>query len=106
MRFLIGAMMSLLLSSLTIAETTTALQPVTDLSEFSRDSNVHKIEWNNQRPEQQRALNQFYQSVNQSVNQTANPQASAQREQQAQQVRSMNPQQRQQMFLNYIQQNR
>lgn len=102
MRFLIGAMMSLLLSSFTMAETTTALQPVTDLSEFSRDSNVNKIQWNNQRPEQQRALNQFYQSVNQ----TANPQTSAQREQQAQQVRSMNPQQRQQMFLNYIQQNR
>lgn len=102
MRFLIGAMIGLLFSNFTIAETTKALQPVTDLSEFSRGSNVNKIEWNNQRPEQQRALNQFYQSVNQ----TTNPQTSAQREQQVQQMRSMNPQQRQQMFLNYIQQNR
>ncbi|OUS40114.1 hypothetical protein A9R00_07670 [Oleispira antarctica] len=102
MRFLIAAMISLCFSSFAIAETTKTLQPVTDLSEFSRDTHVNQIEWNNQRPEQQRALNQFYQSISQADN---NP-SSAQREQQVQQMRSMNPQQRQQMFLNYIQQNR
>lgn len=102
MRFLIGAVMSLLLSSFTIAEPTNTLQPVTDLAEFSRGANVNKIEWNNQRPEQQRALNQFYQSVSQ----TSSPQTTTQRKQQVQQMRSMNPQQRQQLFLNYIQQNR
>lgn len=102
MRFLIAAIISLCFSSFAIAETTKTLQPVTDLSEFSRDTHVNQIEWNNQRPEQQRALNRFYQSVSQAGNQ----QSSAQREQQVQQMRSMNPQQRQQMFLNYIQQNR
>ena len=102
MRFLIVAMISLCCSSIAIAEVAKTLQPVTDLSEFSRDTYVDQIEWNNQRPEQQRALNQFYQSVSQADN----SQPSAQREQQVQQMRSMNPQQRQQMFLNYIQQNR
>lgn len=102
MRFFIGAMIGLLFSNFTIAETTKALPPVTDLAEFSRHTNANQLGWNNQRPEQQRALNQFYQAVGQ----TSNPQIATQRKQQVQQMRSMNPQQRQQMFLNYIQQNR
>lgn len=77
------------------------LTPVTDLSEFS-GIRGNGIEWNNQRPEQQRALNQFYQSISPSQN----AQPSIERQQQVKQLRSMTPQQRQQMFLNYIQQNR
>jgi hypothetical protein len=106
MRFLITAMMSLCLSSFTAADMMKPLQAVTDLSEFSRASKMDQIEWNNQRPEQRRALDQFYQSVNQAGTQVGNPQPSAQRELQVQQMRTMSPQQRQQMFLNYIQQNR
>lgn len=78
------------------------LRPITDLSEFSGAKSASKIEWNNQRPEQQRALNQFYQSINPSQNH----QPSAERQQHVRELRSMSPQQRQQMFLNYIQQNR
>jgi hypothetical protein len=80
--------------------------PVTDLSEFtgafSGAKGTNSVEWNNQRPEQQRALNQFYQSINPSQN----TQPSLERQQHVKQLRSMTPQQRQQMFLNYIQQNR
>lgn len=106
MRFLIGTIVSLCFSSITLADTAASLQPVTDLSEFSRASTINQIEWNNQRPEQRRALNQFYQSVNQAATQAGQVQPSAQREQRVQQMRTMNPHQRQQMFLNYIQQNR
>jgi hypothetical protein len=102
MRFFIGAMISMGISSFVYADTNKALQPITDLSEFSREASVNQLEWDNQRPEQQRALNQFYQSVSQS----GQKQPSVQREEQVQQLRSMNPQQRQQMFLNYIKQNR
>ena len=102
MRFLIGAIVGLSISSFVFADANKTLQPITDLSEFSRDTNANQLEWDNQRPEQQRALNQFYQSVSQS----GHSQPSIQREQQVKQMRSMNPQQRQQMFLNYIQQNR
>jgi hypothetical protein len=106
MRFLITAIMSLCPCSFAAADMTKSLQAVTDLSEFSRNSTLNQIEWNNQRPEQRRALDQFYQSVNQAATQAGNPQPSAQRELQVQQMRTMSPQQRQQMFLNYIQQNR
>lgn len=78
------------------------LHPITDLSEFSGARSASKIEWNNQRPEQQRALNQFYRSINP----TKNHQPSVERQQHVQELRSMSPQQRQQLFLNYIQQNR
>jgi len=101
MRFLIGVIIGISINSFVFADTNKVLQPMTDLSEFSRDASVNQLEWDNRRPEQRRALNQFYQSVNQSKHRPA----SIQREQQVQQVRSMNPQQRQQMFLNYIQQN-
>ena len=100
MRIFIGIILGL--SAIAPAMADNVLTPVTDLSEFSGAKSASKIEWNNQRPEQQRALNQFYQSVSQA----GTSQPSAQREQQVQQMRSMNPQQRQQMFLNYIQQNR
>lgn len=102
MRFLIGAIVGLSISNFVFAETNKTLQPITDLSEFSRGTSANQLEWDNQRPEQQRALNQFYQSISQSEHN----QPSIQREQQVKQMRSMNPQQRQQMFLNYIQQNR
>lgn len=102
MRLIIGAIVSIFLSSYAVADTNKALQPVTDLSEFSRSKSVNQIQWNNQRPEQQKALNQFYQSIGQT---NSNPQAS-QRAQQVQQMRNMNAQQRQQLFLNYIKQNR
>jgi hypothetical protein len=102
MRFLIGAIICMSISNFVFADANQALQPITDLSEFSREASVNQLEWDNQRPEQQRALNQFYQSVRQADQ----SQPTAQREQQVQQMRSMNPQQRQQMFLNYIQQNR
>jgi hypothetical protein len=107
MRFFITAIMSVFLSSFTAADMKKSFQAVTDLSEFSRNSKSNHIEWSNQRPEQRHALDQFYQSVNQAAaTQSGNPEPSAQREIQVQQMRTMNPQQRQQMFLNYIQQNR
>ena len=59
-------------------------------------------QWRNQSPDQQRALNQFYQSITPT---TPAPGAS-QRQEHAQQLRNMSPQQRQQFFLNYIQQKR
>lgn len=102
MRLMIAAILSLCLSSVAFADAHKALQPITDLSEFSRNQSVNQIQWNNQRPEQQRALNQFYQSMGQVNNQ----QQSTQRARQVQQMRNMNPQQRQQLFLNYIKQHR
>ena len=100
MRIYIGIIVSLCASLPVMADN--VLQPITDLSEFSVESSASKIEWNNQRPEQQRALNQFYRSISPSHN----PQPSVERQQHVQELRSMSPQQRQQMFLNYIQQNR
>ena len=78
------------------------LIPITDLSEFSGAKSANKIKWNNQRPEQQRALNQFYSSMNQP--ESSRP--SIERKHHAQELRSMSSKQRQQLFLNYIQQNR
>lgn len=105
MRFFYGMIIALCAMSPAIAEQAihrSVITPVTDLSEFSGTNNANRIEWNNQRPEQQRALNQFYQSMNPAQN----AQPSIERQQQVKQLRSMTPQQRQQMFLNYIQQNR
>ncbi len=100
MRILIGFILSF--CTVMSVHADNILRPITDLSEFSGTKSASKIEWNNQRPEQQRALNQFYQSMNP----TQNPQPSAERQQHVQELRRMSPQQRQQMFLNYIQQNR
>lgn len=100
MRIFIGIVLGLSVIAPAMAEN--VLHPVTDLSEFSGAKSASKIEWSNQRPEQQRALNQFYRSINP----TKNHQPSAERQQHVQELRSMSPQQRQQMFLNYIQQNR
>lgn len=87
---------------ISLASADVALKPITDLSEFSGAQSANKITWNNQRPEQQRALNQFYSTMTP----TASPRPSIERQQHVKQLRSMTPQQRQQMFLNYIQQNR
>lgn len=100
MRIFTGFIISL--CTVLSAQADNVLRPITDLSEFSGAKSASKIEWNNQRPEQQRALNQFYQSINPSQNH----QPSAERQQHVQELRRMSPQQRQQMFLNYIQQNR
>ncbi len=102
MRLITSVIIGICCSNFAIADPNIALQPITDLSEFSRNKSANQIQWNNQRPEQQRALNQFYQSMGQA---TSNPQTS-QRERQVQQMRNMNAQQRQQLFLNYIKQNR
>lgn len=100
MRILIVLIVGCFIISPTFAEST--LKPITDLSEFSVNSGSDTIGWNNQRPEQKKALNQFYGSMNQS----ASPAPAIERQQHAQELRRMNPQQRQQLFLNYIQQNR
>lgn len=100
MRILMGLMVVFCTAPFAVAEN--VLIPVTDLSEFSRAKSAGQIKWNNQQPEQQRALNQFYSSMNPS--ESSRP--SIERQQHAQEVRSMNSKQRQQLFLNYIQQNR
>jgi hypothetical protein len=100
MRILIGLLVSFLAMTSSFADNT--LTPITDLSEFSGANSANNITWSNQRPEQQRALNQFYRSMNPSV--SSGP--ALERQQRAQELRSMSPQQRQQLFLNYIKQNR
>jgi hypothetical protein len=100
MRILIVLIVGCFIISPTFAEST--LQPITDLSEFSVDSGSNTIGWNNQRPEQKEALSQFYRSMNQS----ASPATTINRQQHANELRRMDPQQRQKLFLNYIQQNR
>ncbi len=100
MRIFIGLIIGLCVSFQTQADN--VLRPITDLSEFSGAKSANKIVWNNQRPEQQRALNQFYRSIAPE----SKHQPSAERQQHVQELRSMSPQQRQQMFLNYIQQSR
>jgi len=100
MRILLGLIISFCAISTVVADN--VLRPVTDLSEFSSANSANKIKWNNQRPEQQRALNQFYRSMN--LPTSSRP--SLERKQHAQELRRMSPQQRQQLFLNYIQQNR
>jgi hypothetical protein len=100
MQILIALMVGLFVISPSFADN--VLIPTTDLSEFSGASSANKIIWNNQRPEQQQALKQFYRSMNPS----ASTRPTIERQQNAQELRSMSPQQRQQLFLNYIQQNR
>lgn len=101
MRILIGLIMSIAAAVPAWADNT--LRPITDLSEFSGAKNATTIQWSNQRPEQQKALNQFYRSINPAAQ---TPEVSTQRQHHVQELRNMSPQQRQQMFLNYIQQNR
>jgi hypothetical protein len=100
MRILIGLVVGFCASFPVMADN--VLKPITDLSEFSGAKSANKIVWNNQRPEQQRALNQFYRSMNQK----SSTQPTIERQQHVRELRSMNPKQRQQLFLNYIQQNR
>lgn len=89
-------------SVISLSSADIVLKPITDLSEFSAANSASKITWNNQRPEQQRALTQFYRTMTP----PASSGPSIERQQHAQELRSMSPQQRQQLFLNYIQQNR
>jgi hypothetical protein len=100
MRTLMVFVVGSFISSLTFAES--SLKPIMDLSEFSVNSGSDTIGWDNQRPDQKKALSQFYRSMNQS----ASPAPTIERQQHAQELRRMNPQQRQQLFLNYIQKNR
>lgn len=63
------------------------------------------IEWNNVRPEQRQALDNFYNSIQQQ--QRLQPEALSQREvriQHIEQLRDMSPEQRQQQFLDFVQQ--
>lgn len=100
MRILIGLIVSFCVIPLAMADD--VIIPITDLSEFSGAKSANKIVWNNQRPEQQRALNQFYSSMRP----TSSTQPAMARQQHVRELRSMNAKQRQQLFLNYIQQNR
>ena len=63
------------------------------------------IEWNNMRPEQRQALDNFYNSIQQQ--QRLQPEVLSQREvriQHIEQLRDMSPEQRQQQFLDFVQQ--
>jgi|SRR5690554_377569 len=63
------------------------------------------IEWNNVRPEQRQALDNFYHSIQQQ--QRLQPEVIHQREirlQHIEQLRDMTPEQRQQQFMDFVQQ--
>ena len=93
MRFFYGILISVCVVSSALADATVPRmipKAITDLSEFSGAKNASRIEWSNQRPEQQRALNQFYLSINPNVNN----QPSVERQQHVKQLRNMTPQQR------------
>jgi flagellar hook-associated protein FlgK len=62
-----------------------------------------QLEWNNTNPEQRRALDTFYQSLQ---NFSAQPEASQRivRQQHLEQLRDMSSEQRQQMFRRFVQQ--
>ncbi|MFQ3171603.1 MAG: hypothetical protein ACI9DG_001639 [Oleispira sp.] len=96
MRILLALIIGFCFIPLSFADN--VLTPITDLSEFAVDRGSSKIIWNNERPEQQRALKQFYRAMDSSA-----PRPSIERQQHAQELRGMSPQQRQQLFLNYIQ---
>jgi hypothetical protein len=98
MRILLSLIIGFCFIPLSFADN--VLIPITDLSEFAGDRGTSKIIWNNERPEQQRALKEFYRTMDSSVS----PRPSIERQQHAQELRGMSPQQRQQLFLNYIQQ--
>lgn len=62
-----------------------------------------QLEWNNNRPEQREALDHFYRSLQAQQQQDLMLQR-LQRQQTIDQLRGMSPEQRQQQFLNFIQQ--
>lgn len=62
------------------------------------------VTWNNQQPKQQRALDAFYRSVQHGQVNNNRLEQNNQRQIQVQQIRRMTPNQRQQQFLNYINQ--
>lgn len=71
---------------------------------FAADPAV-SIEWNNLRPEQRQALDNFYNSIQQQ--QRLQPEVINQREirlQHIEQLRDMTPEQRQQQFMDFVQQ--
>ncbi|MCA6061211.1 DUF3106 domain-containing protein [Thalassolituus sp. ST750PaO-4] len=62
-----------------------------------------QLEWNNSRPEQRQALDNFYRSIqNMQVQEQAIQRM--ERQQRIEQLRGMSPEQRQQQFLNFVQQ--
>lgn len=61
------------------------------------------LEWSNTRPEQRQALDHFYRSLEQHQTQDQMAQR-MQRQQHVEQLRGMTPEQRQQHFLNFVQQ--
>lgn len=62
-----------------------------------------QLEWSNHQPAQKQALDNFYRSLEQTQVQELSSQRLI-REQQLQQLRGMSPQQRQQMFMDFVQQ--
>lgn len=63
-----------------------------------------QLEWNNNRPEQREALDHFYRSLQAQQQQQDMMLQRLQRQQHVDQLRGMSPEQRQQQFLNFIQQ--
>jgi hypothetical protein len=62
-----------------------------------------QLEWNNSRPEQRQALDNFYRSL-QSLQVQEQAMQRMERQQRIEQLRGMSPEQRQQQFLNFVQQ--
>lgn len=62
-----------------------------------------QLEWNNSRPEQRQALDNFYRSI-QNMQMQEQAMQRMERQQRLEQLRSMSPEQRQQQFLNFVQQ--
>lgn len=92
-----------IISGFLITGTVSAQQPAADISGVTLPP-AQQLQWNNQAPEQRRALNEFYQNINRNSN--LSNQQMMERQQRVQQLRNMTPQQRQQQFLNYIQRSR
>lgn len=59
------------------------------------------MEWNNASPEQRKALDDFYQSLQKSPQSSKNPQLN-ERLQHLEQLRDMSTEQRQEMFRNFV----
>ena len=62
-----------------------------------------QLEWNNSRPEQRQALDNFYRSL-QNLQVQEQAMQRMERQQRIEQLRGMSPEQRQQQFLNFVQQ--
>lgn len=62
-----------------------------------------QLEWNNNRPEQRQALDNFYRSL-QNMQMQEQALQRMERQQRIEQLRGMSPEQRQQQFLDFVQQ--